>query len=70
MFPGNCISCLSDTRKRSGHIPYRESKLTQLLADSLGGNGVTLMVSFTVLTQTLLNDPNQIILENAKFNKD
>ncbi|XP_063713738.1 uncharacterized protein LOC134841636 [Symsagittifera roscoffensis] len=42
---GNCISCLSDSRKRGGHIPYRESKLTQLLADSLGGNGITLMVA-------------------------
>jgi hypothetical protein len=43
--PGNCISSLGDAKKRQGHIPYRDSKLTKLLADSLGGNGVTLMVS-------------------------
>lgn len=44
-FSGNCISSLGDAKKRQGHIPYRDSKLTKLLADSLGGNGVTLMVS-------------------------
>eukprot|EP00057_Strongylocentrotus_purpuratus_P011081 XP_011665555.1 PREDICTED: kinesin-like protein BC2 isoform X2 [Strongylocentrotus purpuratus] len=42
---GNCISSLSDNRKRSGHIPYRDSKLTKLLADSLGGTGITLMIA-------------------------
>ncbi|XP_071502620.1 uncharacterized protein [Diadema antillarum] len=42
---GNCISSLSDLRKRSGHIPYRDSKLTKLLADSLGGSGITLMIA-------------------------
>lgn len=41
---GNCISALSDPRKKNGHIPYRDSKLTKLLADSLGGDGITLMV--------------------------
>ena len=41
---GNCISSLGDPKRRQGHIPYRDSKLTKLLADSLGGNGVTLMV--------------------------
>lgn len=44
-FAGYCIASLSDTKKRSGHIPYRDSQLTKLLADSLAGNGVTLMVS-------------------------
>lgn len=41
---GTCISALSDPAKRNGHVPYRESKLTRLLADSLGGHGITLMV--------------------------
>ena len=48
---GNCISALGDSKKRGGHIPYRDSKLTKLLADSLGGNGVTLMVCTVVQTQ-------------------
>lgn len=45
MYSGNCISSLGDPKKRQGHIPYRDSKLTKLLADSLGGNGVTLMIA-------------------------
>jgi regulator of replication initiation timing len=42
---GNVISALADPRKRTGHIPYRDSKLTRLLENSLGGNGRTLMVA-------------------------
>jgi len=38
---GNCISALVDGR--SAHIPYRDSKLTRLLQDSLGGNTKTVM---------------------------
>ena len=44
-FEGYCIASLSDGKRKGGHIPYRDSKLTKLLADSLAGNGVTLMVN-------------------------
>lgn len=44
IYLGYCISSLSDGKRKTGHIPYRDSKLTKLLADSLAGNGVTLMV--------------------------
>jgi kinesin family protein 18/19 len=33
---GNCINILADKSKKKGHIPYRDSKLTRLLKDSLG----------------------------------
>lgn len=39
---GNVIAALTDQRQRS-HIPYRDSKLTRLLEDSLGGNCKTTM---------------------------
>ncbi|XP_074621039.1 LOW QUALITY PROTEIN: chromosome-associated kinesin KIF4-like [Acropora palmata] len=43
---GNVISALSDELKKSNaHVPYRDSKLTRLLQDSLGGNSNTLMIA-------------------------
>ncbi|EYU25460.1 hypothetical protein MIMGU_mgv1a000623mg [Erythranthe guttata] len=44
---GNVISALGDEKKRkeSLHVPYRDSKLTRLLQDSLGGNSRTVMIA-------------------------
>jgi kinesin family protein 18/19 len=42
---GNCINVLSDARKAGHFVPYRDSKLTRLLKDSLGGNTKTVMLA-------------------------
>lgn len=41
---GNVIAALTDARGRQ-HIPYRDSKLTRILEDSLGGNCKTTMMA-------------------------
>ncbi|KAF7659331.1 hypothetical protein LDENG_00299450 [Lucifuga dentata] len=42
---GNVISALGDESKKNAFVPYRDSKLTRLLQDSLGGNSHTLMIA-------------------------
>jgi kinesin family protein 18/19 len=49
---GNCINALCELTKngvnqqtKQTHIPYRDSKLTRLLKDSLGGNCRTVMIT-------------------------
>ncbi|KAF5380852.1 hypothetical protein D9615_004103 [Tricholomella constricta] len=44
---GNVISALGDPSRSKSHthVPYRDSKLTRLLQDSLGGNAHTLMIA-------------------------
>ena len=41
---GNCITALAD-KNRKGHVPFRDSKMTRLLKDSLGGNCRTVMIA-------------------------
>ncbi|KAJ3007202.1 Kinesin-like protein kif19, partial [Thoreauomyces humboldtii] len=42
---GNCITALAEPSKRGKYVNYRDSKLTRLLKDSLGGNCRTAMIA-------------------------
>eukprot|EP00761_Pharyngomonas_kirbyi_P009838 gb/GECH01009856.1/.p1 GENE.gb/GECH01009856.1/~~gb/GECH01009856.1/.p1 ORF type:complete len:1270 (+),score=336.42 gb/GECH01009856.1/:1-3810(+) len=44
---GNCISALSEasSKKKKAHVPYRDSVLTRMLKESLGGNSKTIMIA-------------------------
>lgn len=55
---GNVISALGDPAKARSttHIPYRDSKLTRLLQDSLGGNAWTLFVACVSPTEYNLSE--------------
>ncbi|XP_061224868.1 kinesin-like protein KIF18B [Neopsephotus bourkii] len=41
----NVINALADAKGKKSHIPYRDSKLTRLLKDCLGGNCRSVMVA-------------------------
>ncbi|XP_068633105.1 kinesin-like protein KIF12 [Battus philenor] len=68
MVLGYCIAQLSDGKKR-GHIPYRDSKLTKLLADSLAGNGVTLMIACIAPTRSNLSETVNTLRYAARAKK-
>lgn len=53
---GNVISALGDDSGTKHHIPYRDSKLTRLLQDSLGGNSHTLMIACVSPADTNLEE--------------
>ncbi|CAM9373236.1 unnamed protein product, partial [Ectocarpus sp. 13 AM-2016] len=42
---GNCINALGERGNKGQFVPYRDSKLTRLLKDSLGGNCRTVMIA-------------------------
>ncbi|CAN7025158.1 unnamed protein product [Brassica rapa subsp. trilocularis] len=74
---GDVISSLS---QKNAHVPYRNSKLTQLLQDSLGGSAKTLMfvhvspeaetVGETISTLKFAERVGSVELGAARVNKD
>jgi kinesin family protein 3/17 len=67
---GKVIQCLS--ADKPSHIPYRESKLTRILQDSLGGNARTLMIACLSPTDTNHEESLSTLkyAHNAKFIKN
>ena len=41
----NCINARGDKNKKGSFVPFRDSKLTRMLKDSLGGNCKTVMIA-------------------------
>ena len=57
------ISKLADEGSESRHIPFRDSKLTRLLKDSLTGNFMTSIIVNCSLSESSLNET----LSSLKF---
>ncbi|NXF03124.1 KI18A protein, partial [Smithornis capensis] len=65
---GNVINALADP-KRKKHVPYRDSKLTRLLKDCLGGNCRTIMIA-AVSPSSLFYEDTYNTLKYANRAKD
>ena len=71
MVLGYCIAQLSSQKRsdRGVHIPYRDSNLTKLLADSLAGNGVTLMIACVSPARSNLSETTNTLRYAARAKK-
>ena len=53
---GNVINALVESTKKKKHIPFRDSKLTYYLKDSLGGNSITKLLANIQCNKLYLGD--------------
>ncbi|XP_065506938.1 kinesin-like protein KIF18B [Caloenas nicobarica] len=65
----NVINALADAKSKKTHIPYRDSKLTRLLKDSIGGNCRTVMIA-AVSPSTLAYEDTYNTLKYANRAKE
>lgn len=65
---GNCINILSDKTKKNSFVPYRNSKLTRLLKDSLGGNTATVMIACVSPSPLTYEETNSTLKYASKAN--
>ena len=75
---GNCINALVKmqqkqkdplTRDEKVHVPYRDSKLTRLLKDSLGGNCKTIMIANVSPSNTQYEDTHNTLIYSQRARK-
>ena len=67
---GNCINILSDKSKKNGvFVPYRDSKLTRLLKESLSGNISTVMISCISQLPTMYDETLNTLKYSSKARK-
>jgi kinesin family member 18/19 len=66
---GNCIQVLADSTSKNIFVPYRESKLTRLLKESLGGNCRTaLIVNISPFSANWEETHNSLVYANRAKN--
>ncbi|CAK7290646.1 Kinesin-like protein KIF18B [Vulpes lagopus] len=65
----NVLNALADAKGRKSHVPYRDSKLTRLLKDSIGGNCHTVMIA-TVSPSSLAYEDTYNTLKYADRAKE
>lgn len=63
---GNVIKALGDPRSKGGHVPYRDSIVTRLLQEALGGNSSTLVFATVSPADTCYNESLNT-LEHAQY---
>src|SRR5699024_10767230 len=62
---GIVIAALGDRSKKATHIPFRDSKLTRVLRDSLGGNSLTTMIAcISPCERDLAESKNTLVYAN------
>ena len=66
---GNCINILSDKSKKNSFVPYRDSKLTRLLKDSLGGNIATIMIACVTPCSLTYEETHSTLKYASRANK-
>ena len=64
---GNCINALGDKANKGSYVPYRDSKLTRLLKDSLGGNCRTVMIATISPADLTVEDTTNTLVSTAEM---
>jgi Kinesin motor domain len=58
----NCINALANRKKKGVYIPYRDSKLTRLLKESIGGHAYTVMIACVSIATSQFDETRETLL--------